>query len=62
MNKKTLKEEKYEHITHPFPPLYDADSKILILGESSIGQIQRADVLLRASAEPVLEGDQCGAS
>ena len=29
---------------------------------SSIGQIQRADVLLRASAEPVLEGDQCGAS
>ena len=32
MNKKTLKEEKYEHITHPFPPLYDADSKILILG------------------------------
>ena len=32
MNKKTLKEEKYEHITHPFPPLYDANSKILILG------------------------------
>ena len=32
MNKNTLKEEKYEHITHPFPPLYDADSKILILG------------------------------
>ena len=32
MNKKTLKEEKYEHITHPFPPLYDADSRILILG------------------------------
>ena len=32
MNKKTLKEEKYEHITHPFPPLYDSDSKLLILG------------------------------
>ena len=32
LNKKTLKEEKYEHITHPFPPLYDAGSKILILG------------------------------
>lgn len=22
----------YQHIVHPFPPLYDADSKILILG------------------------------
>ncbi len=33
MNKKNFKgRKKYEHITHPFPPLYDADSKILILG------------------------------
>lgn len=23
---------KYEHIIHPFPPLYNSDSKILILG------------------------------
>ena len=23
---------KYEHIVHPFPPLYDESSKILILG------------------------------
>ena len=23
---------KYEHIVHPFPPLYDAESEILILG------------------------------
>lgn len=23
---------KYEHIVHPFPPLFDADSEILILG------------------------------
>lgn len=28
-NKKT---QKYEHIVHPFPPLYDDDSEILILG------------------------------
>lgn len=32
LKKETLKEQKYEHITHPFPPLYDADSEILILG------------------------------
>ena len=25
-------DSRYEHITHPFPPLYDADSRILILG------------------------------
>lgn len=24
--------DRYEHIVHPFPPLYDADSEILILG------------------------------
>ena len=27
-----LEEKKYEHIVHPFPPLYDANSEILILG------------------------------
>lgn len=26
------KDSRYEHIIHPFPPLYDADSRILILG------------------------------
>lgn len=31
-DRKILREEKYEHIIHPFPPLYNADSKILILG------------------------------
>lgn len=31
-NNKTRKEEALELIRHPIPPLYDADSKILILG------------------------------
>ena len=34
---------QYEHIIHPFPPLYDNNSKILILGSLP-------------SAEQVLEG------
>jgi len=29
---KRLKESNYTHVIHPFPALYDADSKILILG------------------------------
>lgn len=27
-----MKEQEYTHIIHPFPPLYDASSQILILG------------------------------
>lgn len=27
-----MSNKKYEHIVHPFPPLYDENSKILILG------------------------------
>ena len=27
-----MEEKKYEHIVHPFPPLYDDRSRILILG------------------------------
>ena len=27
-----MDEKKYEHIVHPFPPLYDDRSRILILG------------------------------
>ena len=27
-----MKEIKYEHLVHPFPPLYSSDSRILILG------------------------------
>ena len=29
---KFMKEQEYNHIIHPFPPLYDASSQILILG------------------------------
>ena len=29
---KRLKENNYTHVIHPFPALYDSDSKILILG------------------------------
>ena len=27
-----MNESKYEHIVHPFPPLYNSESRILILG------------------------------
>ena len=27
-----MNETKYEHIVHPFPPLYNSESRILILG------------------------------
>lgn len=30
--KEKMEEKKYAHIVHPFPPLYDANSEILILG------------------------------
>mgnify|MGYP001523389236 CR=1 FL=1 len=32
MGLQNTKSQKYEHIVHPFPPLYDDDSEILILG------------------------------
>lgn len=32
MGSQNKKSQKYEHIVHPFPPLYDDDSEILILG------------------------------
>ena len=40
---------QYEHIIHPFPPLYDNNSKILILGSLP-------SVKSRVIAEQVLEG------
>lgn len=30
--KRAIREQKYEHIIHPFPPLYNEASRILILG------------------------------
>ena len=41
------------HIIHPIPPVFDADSRILILG--SVGQIPRKLFFLRAPAESFLE-------
>ena len=41
---KRLKESNYTHVIHPFPALYDADCKI-----------PRTELLLRTSAEQVLE-------
>lgn len=32
MSRATEQNAGYQHIVHPFPPLYDADSEILILG------------------------------
>ena len=48
---KRLKESNYTHVIHPFPALYGADSKILILG--SLPSVK--ELLLRTSAEQVLE-------
>lgn len=39
---------------HPIAPVWDETSRILILGQLSVGQIQRSQLFLRASAEPFL--------
>ena len=41
---------------HNIEPVYDAHSKILILGSFSLGQIQGSPVFLRPPAESFLEG------
>ena len=45
-------------IKHPFPPLYDKDSKILVLGSFPVRKIARTIVLLRTSPKPILESDR----
>lgn len=52
---KRLKESNYTHVIHPFPALYDADSKNSDPWQSSIRKIPRTELLLRTSAEQVLE-------
>lgn len=47
---------KYQHLTHEFAPVYDANSRILILGSFPSVKSQGAAVFLRTSAEPLLEG------
>lgn len=49
-----LDETKRQKIVHPIPPLYDKDSKILILG-SFPSVKSREEAFLRASAESFLE-------
>ena len=50
---------EYTHVVHEFEPIYNEDSKVLILGSRvfSFGKVQSESVLLWASAESVLEGD-----
>lgn len=50
----------YEHIVHPFPPLYDEASKILILGSLPSVKSREQMFFYGASAEPFLESDGCG--
>lgn len=46
---------EYEHITHSFEPVYDENSRILILGTLPSVCIKGKQFLLRTQAEPFLE-------
>ena len=41
-----MNESKYEHIVHPFSPLYNSESRILILGSLPSVKSKRADVFM----------------
>ena len=45
-----------EHVTHEFKPIYNKESKVLMLGNDAIPKIPGSRILLRASKKPVLEG------
>lgn len=47
---------QYEHIIHPFPPLYDNNSKILILGSLPSVKSREQMFFYGHPAEQVLEG------
>ena len=47
--------QEYQTVTHQFEPVFDEDSKVLILGTFP-SEVQGAEFLLRTSAEPILEG------
>ena len=49
--------QEFKNITHTFEPVFDENSKILILGTFPSVKIQRKSFLLRTSAEPLLESD-----
>lgn len=46
---------EYEHITHSFEPVYDENSRILILGTLPSVASRENNFLLRTQAEPFLE-------
>ena len=48
--------QEYQTVTHQFEPVFDEHSKVLILGDISVSEVQGAEFLLRTSAEPILEG------
>ena len=50
-----MKEINYTHVIHPFPALYDADSKILILGSLPSVKSREQNFFYGTSAEQVLE-------
>ena len=51
-------ENKNEHpVVHPIPPVYRADSRILILGSFPSVKSRETGFFLRPSAEPFLESD-----
>ena len=55
-----IKRDGLEKLCHPFPPLYDENSKILILG--SFPSVKSREMeFLRASAEPLLEAFESAA-
>lgn len=47
---------QYEHIIHPFPPLYDNNSKILILGSLPSVKSREQMFFYGLRQEQVLEG------
>lgn len=52
-----MNESKYEHIVHPFPPLYNSESRILILGSLPSVKSREQMFFLWTSAEQILEND-----
>lgn len=51
-----------ELVVHPFSPVVDGHSRVLIFRKSAVGEVEGESFLLRASAEPVLEGFSGGVS
>lgn len=47
---------EYQYVEHEFAPVYNEESQVLVLGQSAIGEIQRAGLLLWTSEKPFLEG------